>query len=304
MAALAARLSNRTSSNIKTNMINTDQFTHIFDSIDVSSPIICFQKSTNIYHIDCEKLDISIESYFSTAHITYYGIWKNNTSFPIDSIFIMPYYSTINLIECTINSQNVIRTTSILKHKHIKKTRKISEETKTSHLDAQNDIHNLNINKSTKIALNDINNHSIYTDKNRNSWCAEEMGLFSHQIDAQFRVPIFDLLPNQQVIVKIKFIQSLHNDGIHGYRLRLPLQFYHPKYPKYDESTSNNDNNDDPTTIKTRNELKLAHSNSSIMMNVNSNGSNLAQTKSKNRKWSEYVTLKCNIYYPQKLGFT
>ena len=119
MSSLAHRLS-KTSSNTKTNMINTDQFTHIFDSINVSSPIICFQKSTNIYHIDCEKLDINIDGYFSTAY-TLRGIWKNMTSLTIDSIFILPYYSNINIIECTINSQNVLRTTSILKHKHIKK---------------------------------------------------------------------------------------------------------------------------------------------------------------------------------------
>ena len=246
------RLSNNTSSNIKTNMINTDQFTHIFDSINVSSPMICFQKSTNnIYHIECERLDINIESYFSTSHITYYGIWKNNNSFPIDSIFILPYYSNINIIQCTINSQNVLRTTSILKHKHNKKLRKISEETKTSNID-------------------DYNN-----EKNKNSWSAQEMGLFSHQIDGQFRVPMFNLASNHRVIVKIKFIQTLYNDGIHGYRLRLPLQFYHAKYPKYRESMTI-DNNSPKTTI-TRTGLQLT-------------------------KWSQYVTLKCNIYYPQKLS--
>ena len=308
--SLAKRLSNHRSSNkqdIKMNMMNND-FQHVFDSINASSPIICFQKSTNIYHIDCEKLDINIESYFSTAHISYYGTWKNNTSYSIDAIFILPYYSNINIIQCTINSNDTIRTTSILKQKNILKSTNIndrnnSEETKTS-FNFEN-----NINNETEIKLND--SQSIYNNKNKNSWCAEEMGLFSHQIPGQFRVPIFDILPNQKINIKLKLIQSLYNDGSRGYRLRIPLQFYHAKYPKYNELIENNKNKSNSPSMKnekqTRKQLEMTHSNSSIfkqnidiISRVSNYGDGLYQNQ--NKKWSEFVTLNINVYYPSKFG--
>eukprot|EP01084_Bolivina_argentea_P215645 366149_1 len=246
MATLPPKLNNKLSNN-KANMINTDRFHHIFDSIKPSSPIICFEKATHIYHIDLEKLDTYIECFFNTIHITYYGVWKNNVLHPIDTIFILPIDSNTNIIECTINSHNIIRTTTILKHKDIPKTPStvtpldsdtIETKTETNTNDIKPQLTN-NINNSNEpitIKLNDINSNKMC-----NSWCAEQMGLFSHQIDGQFRCPIFNVLPNEQIIIKIKCIQSIHSEGINGFYLRLPLQFYHAQYPKYDnENTIHN----------------------------------------------------------------
>eukprot|EP01083_Nonionella_stella_P244257 850321_1 len=270
-----SRLKKR-ASNKKANMINTDRFHHIFDKIQASSPLLAYQKGGHIYQAECEELDINIECYFSTAHISYYGVFKNDTRFCIDSIFILPMDADTNIIECSINSHNVIRTTAILRPNELRKTATIPTDT----------------SNTNRVLVK--------------HWCAEQMGLFSHQLNDQFRVPIFGIEPNQNIMIKIKCIQSLHNKGNRGFYVRIPLSFYHAQYPKYTdhEAISHNVQNG-PPNAQTKFEFAYSVSAAMTLEDINDDSSHtghITHTHSDlcTPTWSEYVNLNCIIYYPQR----
>jgi len=78
-------------------------------------PSIIFESSgendvNELFTIHCQKLEVEIECYVSTAIISMKGEWTNQTDKTLDCVFALPTTGTIMNVSLSIGKERLLRT--------------------------------------------------------------------------------------------------------------------------------------------------------------------------------------------------
>jgi len=166
-------------------------------------PVIFFERGSNdggpkqIFTIHCQKLNVFVECYVSTAIIRMEGEWTNRTKDTLDCVFALPTPGTIMNVTLHIGLDRVL-TTAIV-----------------SNADAQNLI------KENQSKAND--------DEKRSSVAAthitpEEANPYEQYVPDLFRLPFGNVAPGDTITLKCEYLEPLDYYK-KGYIVSLPLYF-------------------------------------------------------------------------------
>ena len=149
------------------------------------------------FTIHCQKLDVNVECYVSTAIISMEGEWTNRTKDTLDCVFALPTPGTVMNVTLHIGVDRVL-TTAI-----------VSRE------DAENLVRE-NLQKS-----------SMQSDKastNATHITPEEANPYEQYVPDLFRLPFGNVNPGDQITLKCEYLEPLSYYK-KGYIVSLPLYF-------------------------------------------------------------------------------
>ena len=165
-------------------------------------PVIFFERGSNdkgqkqIFTIHCERLDVFVECYVSTAIIQMEGEWTNRTNDTLDCVFALPTPGTIMNVTLHIGADRVL-TTAI-----------VSRE------DAESLINENR--KKTKKTNTKMQNATNITP--------EEASPYEQYVPDLFRLPFGNVTPGDTITLKCEYIEPLDYYK-KGYIVSLPLYF-------------------------------------------------------------------------------
>eukprot|EP01084_Bolivina_argentea_P250608 419975_1 len=176
-------------------------------------PVIFFERGNNdngqkqIFTIHCQKLNVFVECYVSTAIIRMKGEWTNRTKDTLDCVFALPTTGTIMNVTLRIGLDRVL-TTAI-----------VSVE------DAENLIkENLKKPRNNMNGGNDEKNENYSDNDNTTHITPESANPYEQYVPDLFRLPFGNVAPGDTISLQCEYIEPLDYYK-KGYIVSLPLYF-------------------------------------------------------------------------------
>jgi len=166
-------------------------------------PVIFFERGSGddeqkqIFTIHCQRLDVNVECYVSTAIVSMEGEWTNRTKDTLDCVFALPTPGTVMNVTLHIGVDRVL-TTAIV---------------------SREDAESLIRENQNKSASNDTKMKA-----NTTHITPEEANPYEQYVPDLFRLPFGNVNPGDEITLKCEYLEPLSYYK-KGYIVSLPLYF-------------------------------------------------------------------------------